>query len=440
MIRPSGLAVAVAAATLLAEHRAVSVSHQDSASSSSQDSVSLSLDEWMGPYLAVSRAALAESQKLRNFTCQQTTFRTHYPRTGRPFSETRTIEAGIVNGKEAFGFPGGVLSADIPSELGGYGVSTTGEMYQHTRAVVAFRKATVRSATRRDDMLVFDFQAGSMGSDFLVHGKSDRGVPVSYHGQFAADPITRKLRWLRLTADDMPTSVPFRRIRVSLLFPQGKSDVSDVLPIAALTEAELWTGAVERLETHWSNCAEYGAISVISFDDADRAPQLETAQRFKWLKPVAQDFLTELTEPLDLPQAVLGDPVSFRLVKPLELPSGDSIPAGTPVIARLAALQDLAAEGTRVLGFRFEAIADGMTRVLFSASPIEVRGLDAARPQTRSKVTRREWSPGSFSDKKDWQATLLANVPGLAQIVVPKSARRIPRSLTIRWRVESTGR
>jgi hypothetical protein len=99
--------------------------------------------EWLPVWMQGSRQAKAALAKLRDFTCIQDTQRvTQWPKK-RTTTDSVQMEVGVINGREAYGWPGQDLKAETPAELAAFGVFMTGGLYGYLNSLVAERNALI---------------------------------------------------------------------------------------------------------------------------------------------------------------------------------------------------------------------------------------------------------------------------------------------------------
>ncbi len=391
---------------------------------------------WLPVYVELARQVKAESDGLTNFTCLQATRRERSTagKAPRRTLDFVRLEAGVVNGREVYGWPGEELSSDSPDMQSLTGTSASGAMYGHTRSIVAERVVRIRHVEAERGEWIFSFVRDALGSDLKIVGNGQTTF-AGYEGSFAVDSAAKRLRWLRLAARDISIATGIRSTETTLRFSQTAEPPLSLLPEAARTVVEFWSGERSILLSTWSNCSQYQVESAVRFE-AETAPAAAgpPAVKSRWTRPAEGEFETVLAAAFPLDRAGVGDLVPFRLAKALRLRGGGELPAGTAISARLVALTPDYVPGRRLLGLVLEAVVTDRVRVAFASNSLRLEGPQLTRVREQPRTLGSLAGTTEF-EVREWESPL-SGVPGVALFTIPMEARQLIRPLTVVWRQE----
>ncbi len=338
---------------------------------------------------------------LPNYTCAVLIERSGRKSARRSFENIDRIrlEVGYVGGSEVYGWPGGdKIAQDDLRELVG-GTITDGDFALITRAVFAGPGVVFRNIHRADAggraVVSGEFTASREGSQWVL-AVGRRVAPVGYTGSFQVDAGSFQLIDLRMTAEHIPREFGYREIARTLEFQQVRIGSHEfLLPSRAELSTVARDGQETKNETRFTNCHEFTAESVISFDAPSQEAELEAAHQ----APVSTADLPdefeaylELESPIDSDTSAVGDPITARLVQDITGKGGMKIPKGAILHGRISRLD--VTEGHR-LGTNDEIEQTAGHRYLnFAFTYFEWGG-------RRVEIAGREnqlvtWSPQSF--------------------------------------------
>ena len=388
-------------------------------------------DQWLPVWMQASRQAEKALASLSDFTCMQDTYRA--TRSGkkrdRITSDSFQVEVGIINRREAYGWPGQELKADTPAELAAFGVFTTGELYHHLRKIVADRIGIVRSVEFRPETeeWLFHVHSGSLSSGIIV------GWPDGHKVDFQATVIVnarRCVRQLELFIPDAPVISRIRNMRLWLEYG-CHWDEFDAIPVRSTALVEKWDGSQVTVDSRWHDCARFSATSQLVADDRPLAPSAVPSQ---WLTVTTSKFSTELPQDLLLAKLTAGSSLQLVLKKPIQISNGRTLPSGTPVTARVIGANTVDGIQKKMLAIRLEShIADGF-RVAFRAKSLHVQG-QASRDSYRHQgpsFSRYAFDPSAATAPMVSEVVYTGTRTD-AMVLVGAHDRHLPAGMVFDW-------
>ena len=271
-----------------------------------------------GALLDQVRARMSDNlARLPNYTCLETIERIQQ---GAMLDRMR-LEVGLVGGQELFSWPGEERFDDrrIEQIVPG-GTIATGSFGLHAKIVFQSDRPTFRYAGEQkiDEhrTLRWDFVVGRQAGGMRI-GRRDRSAMVGTHGSFWVDPETLNVTRLNVEADNIPRDLELLSVSDTVLYTPVKiGQGMFVLPQEAELHMRDQFDSINRVR--FSSCREYLGESRVL--DTDR-PQMNFATaappKLVELPPGATLDLV-LDTPVRFDTSAVGDPLTFRLRRPLK--------------------------------------------------------------------------------------------------------------------------
>lgn len=337
--------------------------------------------EWLPVWMEASAKAKQLASALRNFTCLQDIQRTTPSRDGRLISDFLRLEVGIVNGREAYGWPGGVLEATSPAELAAFGVFGTGDFYAHLKSLVADREGRVVSAKRSaNDLWEFEVSVGRLESSFSFGGAAGKAT-VPYNARVAIGSADGLVRRIAIDVPEVPLG--FRSKSASFVLTYDPASLFAGIPERSVARISNWTEPDVIMESHWRQCSSFSVES--RFLESEETATTSGAVPSQWTAVKSARIHTRLKSPVAV--SGVGTTVPMTLIRPVELANSSTLPAGTTIAARLVALTSLDGFPGRLAALRLESYIAPGVRVAFRARAVTVTGSQARSDLRRTAQT-----------------------------------------------------
>jgi hypothetical protein len=319
---------------------------------------------------------------LQNFTCLQDIQRTTPSRDGRLISDFLRLEVGIVNGREAYGWPGGSLEATSPAELAAFGVFGTGDFFAHLKSLVADREGRVVSARRStNDLWEFEVSVGRLESSFSFGGPAGKAT-VPYNARVLVGSGDGLVRRIEIDVPEVPLG--FRSKSASFTLTYGPARPFAGIPERSIARISNWTEPDAILESRWHECSSFSVESRFLESD-ETATATSGAIPSQWTAVRSARIHTRLKSPVAV--SGVGTTFPMTLTRPVELANSSTLPAGTTLAARLVGLTSLDGFPGRLAALRLESYIGPGIRVAFRARAVTVSGPQARRDLRRTAQT-----------------------------------------------------
>jgi len=305
----------------------------------------LSAQSTDGELLARIRQQAAKNlTRLPNFTCLETIERSRRQAPARRYQlvDIARVEVALVQSKELFAWPGSGRFDDRDlRELIPGGASGNGSFALHARAVFLGRHTTFEALGEVDFQgrraLRFAYTVPQPFSGFTIRNGNNAAV-VGYVGEFLAAKDTLDLLRLTVRGTDLPVTLAIQDHQEALEYQRVKIGESDyLLPRSSdmsLTDAE---GLESRNRTAFTNCRQYGAESVISFDVPEEDAAATAVKPAQARGPVESGLEIEIgvKTKLELGKTAVGDVVSATVTRDVKRDKQVLIPKNATVKGRV---------------------------------------------------------------------------------------------------------
>lgn len=306
--------------------------------------------------LAQVRLQMARNlEQLPNYTCTQT-----IERSGRSGSSAKLrlvdvlrLEVAMVEGDELFAWPGSRnFEKRELRDMIGSGMTGNGQFGLFARALflahmARFTYAGEESAGGRQ-LKRWDYVVPHAVSNYRLRTYDEQKREVSgvvgYHGSIWSDASNREVVRFTVVADDIPPFLPYKSATLSVEYQPVKiSEQVFLLPVRAEQElAEVNRASVNRIS--FSGCRQYSGESRLVFEEEEGSGGDAAAAPTESVKALALPpnvwLELQLESAIQIGRAVVGDPVTFKLRRPVQVPSGPKIPKGALVHGRLTYFRD----------------------------------------------------------------------------------------------------
>ncbi len=322
------------------------------------------------------------------------------------------LDVGYIGEIERYSWPGNEsLTVDDPRQLISGSVSN-GDFAMLVHEVFTSPHAVFAEAREnRDHGLVtrcYNFRVPIEGSTWSITAPG-LDARVAYHGSFCIDKESLDLQQIDFVADGLPSSFGLKAVERGLRYARTHIGSADfLLPEGSFVVARGTAGDETRIEVRFDNCREYNVSSSIRFGEAS-APeprQSATAGRETVSDRLLPDRCTIeviLQTDVDFGISAVGDRVEGRVMRPVQLMDGSSIPEGAILYGMVSRLQVL--DNERYLGFRFAYVA-------FGGRKLEITGREQSvwvqelNGHSRYEMGRPRWSPNGLRSPLDgWRGS-----------------------------------
>jgi hypothetical protein len=217
--------------------------------------------------------------------------------------------------REVYGWPGGLLEAKNPADLGIVGISLAGAA-GFLKAIVGSRAGILRQHTP-DPSGGFrqTVVTGSLNSGLRVHG-----VEVGYVTEVVISTVG-VVQEMTIALSDLPYVSGMRSARIALKY--GTDALHRCLPEHMAATVDMWDGFRQFLQITWSDCQKLIAQSRIVESFSGEAAPLSS-----WESPSTQVVRTSLPKAL-LQVAPVGSTVPLVSDRVMRLGNGRVLAKGS---------------------------------------------------------------------------------------------------------------
>lgn len=284
--------------------------------------------------------------RLPNYTCLETIERSQHLPASRKFEPVDTVrlEVALVEGKEAFGWPGGdkISETEITNLVGG--TIGNGFFGLFLKSVFGGSGPTfgyVGDTTLDDRRAIkFDYFVSLLNSGYHLR-VPPREALVAYHGSFWVEPETLDLRRLELIADAIPPYLGISAAASAMDYARVEIGGSEfLLPRSSELNMTDLSGVEKRNWTRFTACRQFTGESVLSFGDVPAsAPEAQSpaARAIELPKEFEADF--SLETPIDSATSAVGDVVKAKLQREIRVQRQAVIPKGAELAGRISRLE-----------------------------------------------------------------------------------------------------
>jgi hypothetical protein len=303
-----------------------------------------------------------------------------------------------------------------PSAIAGHGAAFRGDFGDNRALVFRNPATTIRYAGdetiegRPASRFEYELPLGHGGLTMAV-GRAT-GI-AGAKGTFWADRETLDVLRIDIEAYAIPADVPVRSAVTRTRYWRAAIGGHRVL-LARDSEFQLSLadGIVKRNVSAFSNCREYQAQSVVSFEGGTRAEMERPPAIESGSLPAGLEFAIVLDGAVNLETAAIGD-----LVRAHVLEGAGPIPKGAAVTGRVErVIRRHRGAAEALIGLSFSDIQFRRTRLPFTA-----RLVDAGAGEVRSF--------GYFGDDD----LVRYDLPGTAHLYIADESRGLRRGFVLRW-------
>lgn len=378
-----------------------------------------------------------------NYTCVETVARsTRKKANGRMEPEdTLRLEVARVGGMELFSFQGERTFGEKPLRaLVGSGLIADGLFASFAHDLFATNLPTITYAGAGEPMgrrrvVLYNFRFPLLFSHYNVTTAAG-SAEVGWSGSFSAETDSFELLRLSVQADDIPVQLGLSSVVTEIEYGKHELATGAVqLPQTAVVSTSYTTGAMSVNHTEFSQCREFSAESILSFDDP--APSEKLPIDIQPREAVLPENLTiplRLDAPIEFKRAAVGDPISATVDANVAQHGKRWLAKGTKVSGRIRRLEqhkdyimvdlefsEILQEGVRL---RFNGImyrCDLTEDVKASASP----SISGASGRSLGRIEAPIISPDVF---------VHSGVPGVGSFVLRTKPYRIPGGFRMLWK------
>jgi hypothetical protein len=376
----------------------------------------------------------SELAHLPDYTCLATIERSTRRSASRPYQRVDTVrvEVAHLGDKELFSEPGANrFEEQLPGEIAGSGLATTGEFALHLRSV--FWGSTAITWHGEEDLdgrraLRYDFGVPSFFSSWTIRVDGVSGE-VGARGSFWADAQSLELLRLEVHAERLPPNLPVREAVNRIDYGKVRIGSSDVLlpQTAQLVLTDL-TGEQHQNTVEFSHCRQYLAESVITFSEPAAETSTSVRRNTEIPIPAGLGLRVQLETEIDLAKAKVGDLITGRVSAVTGKRGLQVVPKGAVLKGRIRWLQRGSRPLERVLvELEFSELEFGGKRGQFFG---QLRSVD------RLPGLERLASPSTIQMSVNAARALL----GIATFRMTGGHWKLPEGFGMQWQTEDPRR
>jgi len=346
------------------------------------------------------------------------------------------VEVAHLGDTELFSLPGANrFEEQLPSQIVGSGLATTGEFALHLRSV--FARSTAITWHGEEDLdgrraLRYDFGVPSLFDSWTIR-VGGVSAEVGTRGSFWADAQSLELLRLEIHAERLPPHLPVREVVSRIDYGKVRIGSSDVLlPQSAQLILTDLAGEQHQNATEFSHCRQYLAESVITFGEP--APETSTSVRrsTEISIPAGLGLRVQLETEIDLAKAAVGDLITARVLEAATEKHGLVVPKGAVLKGRIRRLDKETLPAAHILvGLEFSELEFEGKRGQFFAQLKSVERL----PGLQRLVSAARGDEIGRSETIPDRALL-----GMATFRMSGGRRKLPRGLGMLWQTQDPQR
>lgn len=354
------------------------------------------------------------------------------------------VEVALVDGKELYSWPGADGFEDRPlSEIVGFGMVGTGDFANHVRALFVNGVARLDYAgeevidARRT--LRYDYQVSLFMSRYSVSDGANQAT-VPYAGSIWADAETADLVRVEVRTEDVPPPLNIASTVTQVDYtsvPLGDSDF--LLPASARLVTNFRAGGSNANTTEFRNCREFGAESLLSFDDDSTAGMDSSLTLQQFELPTRISLTVRLDAGINSESSVAGDRVEATLASDVRRDGELLAPKGSLLIGRIRRLERFTDPRNHfIVGLEFTELRTPTRRARIRTELAHVTqfgGLVEQFGEERKSYSKQGGGlAGDGLERTTIESYSMEPLPGTSEIYVRANRLRIPAGLRMVWR------
>jgi hypothetical protein len=340
-----------------------------------------------------------------------------------------------------YSWPGATsFSSEGLGALIGHGLLSTGMFQTFAANLFVFDQAIIKAAGEGvidgRPMLRFTYSVPSLENHWDVDRFGSQGS-LGEAGEFCVDRTDNTLVRLQVNATDIPATLPLKSLQVTVDYQRVSLDNKpELLPESAEFSVLDTHGKSYRNAMVFSHCHVFEAESKMAASGDNLRAVFARYEANRGVLPSGITLQVALETPVDAKNAKVGDAITARLRKPLQIGPEMMVPQGATLRGRIREFERVEdSANTFVVGLEFDELNWSGHSYRFLATMIfsqPIAGLSSAL-FSGHQSSRNVLDGTLFSSTTE---TLRASaIPGAATFFL-KDVRALPKGFQMTWRTE----